>query len=258
MVPKKSATHDDGTARFFRLAPSDVRASGFFGGASRIQVIVKLANIHLTPERPTYDGGSWHVEGQLNEHICATALFYYDSDNITDSRLGLRTPANAEDLSAELNYEQNDSLSVSRTFALDAGAYGSTLQDVGAVLTRPGRALFFPNLFQHRVQPFSLADAARPGHRKILALFLVDPAVPVISTANVPPQQRHWWAGDEHVRRGGRLPPELAEMVLRNVDYVVDGDEARAIREELMAERTVLQGRTTGRLEEVLFSFCEH
>lgn len=30
-----------------------------------LQVIVKLANIHLTPEKPEYEGGSWHVEGQL-------------------------------------------------------------------------------------------------------------------------------------------------------------------------------------------------
>lgn len=30
-----------------------------------LQVIVKLANIHLTPEKPQYGGGSWHVEGQL-------------------------------------------------------------------------------------------------------------------------------------------------------------------------------------------------
>jgi hypothetical protein len=30
-----------------------------------MQVIVKLANIHLTPEKPNYPGGSWHVEGQL-------------------------------------------------------------------------------------------------------------------------------------------------------------------------------------------------
>ena len=30
-----------------------------------LQVIVKLANIELTPENPEYDGGSWHVEGQL-------------------------------------------------------------------------------------------------------------------------------------------------------------------------------------------------
>jgi hypothetical protein len=30
-----------------------------------LQVIVKLANIHLTPEKPEYAGGTWHVEGQL-------------------------------------------------------------------------------------------------------------------------------------------------------------------------------------------------
>ena len=35
----------------------------------RLQIIVKLANIHLTPEKPRYEGGSWHVEGQLNENM---------------------------------------------------------------------------------------------------------------------------------------------------------------------------------------------
>ena len=34
-------------------------------GERGLQVIVKLANIHLTPEKPQYGGGSWHVEGQL-------------------------------------------------------------------------------------------------------------------------------------------------------------------------------------------------
>lgn len=32
---------------------------------SGLQVIVKLANIELTPENPEYEGGSWHMEGQL-------------------------------------------------------------------------------------------------------------------------------------------------------------------------------------------------
>ena len=32
---------------------------------AKIQVIVKLANIELTPEKPEYEGGSWHIEGQL-------------------------------------------------------------------------------------------------------------------------------------------------------------------------------------------------
>jgi hypothetical protein len=35
------------------------------GASSGVQVIVKLANIELTPEKPDYAGGTWHVEGQL-------------------------------------------------------------------------------------------------------------------------------------------------------------------------------------------------
>lgn len=31
---------------------------------STLQVIIKLANIHLTPDKPEYEGGTWHVEGQ--------------------------------------------------------------------------------------------------------------------------------------------------------------------------------------------------
>jgi hypothetical protein len=34
-------------------------------GQRGLQIIVKLANIHLTPDKPSYDGGTWHVEGQL-------------------------------------------------------------------------------------------------------------------------------------------------------------------------------------------------
>lgn len=34
-------------------------------GSTGLQVIVKLANIHLTPEKPKYNGGTWHIEGQL-------------------------------------------------------------------------------------------------------------------------------------------------------------------------------------------------
>lgn len=32
---------------------------------SGLQIIVKLANIELTPDKPYYEGGTWHVEGQL-------------------------------------------------------------------------------------------------------------------------------------------------------------------------------------------------
>ena len=34
-------------------------------GKRGLQIVVKLANIELTPEKPEYEGGSWHIEGQL-------------------------------------------------------------------------------------------------------------------------------------------------------------------------------------------------
>lgn len=248
----------DTDAGYFKVQPSDVKTGGFFEDASRIQVIVKLANIHLTPDKPTYDGGTWHVEGQLNEHIVGTALFYYDSDNITDCHLDFRTVADREELSLELSYMQGDEHNISRAFAIDPS--GDAIQDIGSVLTRPGRALFFPNLYQHHVSPFSLADPTRPGHRKILALFLVDPAIPIVSTANVPPQQYHWWARETRLGNGrlGPLPPEVKNMVLDQSDWPIEEKEAKQTRENLMDERTVLVQESEDDLRLNTFSFCEH
>ncbi|KAM3514696.1 hypothetical protein MY11210_001667 [Beauveria gryllotalpidicola] len=229
-------------------------------GPPRLQVIVKLASIHLTPSTPQYDGGSWHVEGQLNERIAATALFYYDAHNVTPSALSLRTAANGEQLHEETFYEQNDERGIERALAIRAR--GSVLQDIGHVVTAPGRALFFPNLYQHRVGAFRLADPTRPGHRKILALFLVDPKVPVLSTANVPPQQRAWWEREVGADPAGlvarKLPHELREMVLDAVDFPISLQEAKGIREELMAERKILVEDTQSRWDQTEFNFCEH
>lgn len=44
--------------------PDLVDLQGLFAKEG-LQVIVKLANIELTPEKPEYAGGSWHIEGQL-------------------------------------------------------------------------------------------------------------------------------------------------------------------------------------------------
>jgi hypothetical protein len=55
-----------------------------------LQVIVKMSAIELTPENPCFKGGSWHLEGMVNEVILATAIYYYDIENITESRLSFR------------------------------------------------------------------------------------------------------------------------------------------------------------------------
>ncbi|KAL2884088.1 hypothetical protein SGCOL_000025 [Colletotrichum sp. CLE4] len=271
---------------YVKFTAADIKSSGFFGGKDRCQVIVKLANIHLTPENPTYEGGSWHTEGLLNEHIVSTALFYYDCENITDCTLNFRTCANREELDdsdsrTSLDYEQYDWWSIKQAFAIEPR--GHTLQNVGSVHTRGGRALFFPNLLQHQVSPFKLADPSKPGHRKIVALFLVDPAIPVISTSNVPPQQKHWWPTEPKIESllapapddQGVIQWETAQKEWANSEdawlkarenweqaisrdkWPIGMEDAKELRKELMAERTWMKEKEAGWLK-TEWNFCEH
>jgi hypothetical protein len=62
----------------------------------KVDVFIKLplprpAFAHQTPDKPRYEGGSWHVEGMENEAIAASGIYYYDEENITESRLSFRT-----------------------------------------------------------------------------------------------------------------------------------------------------------------------
>ncbi|KAL8871122.1 MAG: hypothetical protein Q9174_002983 [Haloplaca sp. 1 TL-2023] len=201
----------------------------------RLQIIVKLANIHLTPENPQYPGGSWHVEGQANESICASALYYYSSSNITDSYLSFRQQT--YEGYSHLDYPQYEWKAAEQIYGFK-NRESPAVQELGKVLTRESRLLCFPNVMQHKVSPFQLADPSKPGHRKLLALFLVDPHLKIISTENVPPQQHAWWK--ENVEMAGvfkKLPPELAEMVLDGAGFPVSLETAREQRLELMNER---------------------
>ncbi|KAF9641530.1 hypothetical protein BFW01_g1513 [Lasiodiplodia theobromae] len=220
-----------------------------------LQVIVKLANIHLTPEKPNYRGGSWHVEGMQNEWICATAIYYYDCDNVTDSYLGFRQGVDTEYITEKQECQFDwGGLEYIYGFRQEQ----PSVQDVGHVLTKQGRLIAFPNVFQHRVEPFSLQDRSRPGHRKILALFLVDPHQRIISTANVPPQRNDWWAEEVANGRVGELPAELTEIITMNVDdWPMGMEEAKDLREELMIERTATEAKFDDQVFEKL-NFCEH
>ncbi|KAK4495485.1 hypothetical protein PRZ48_013817 [Zasmidium cellare] len=222
-----------------------------------LQIIVKLANIHLTPEKPTYDGGSWHVEGQLNDHICASALYYYSSENITPSYLSFREAISVEHLS-DKSYEQDDHEHFERLY--DIKQHGPAIQTLGRISTPENRLLTFPNILQHQVAPFELADKTQPGHRKILALFLVDPHTRIPSSAHVPPQQKAWWREMvQQLDRVGDLPPELADAVVDSSgDFPIELEEAKKIREELMEERKLFVEDCEKRMQEESFNFCEH
>ncbi|KAK2462935.1 hypothetical protein APHAL10511_005133 [Amanita phalloides] len=227
-------------------------------GQTGLQVIVKLANIHLTPNKPEYEGGSWHVEGQMNEHICASAIYYYDSENITTSSLAFRQQSE-DDKSEDIGYEQEHHRWLTEVFG--CRQRGPTVQNVGSVDTNQGRLITFPNILQHQVQPFQLQDPTKPGHRKILAFFLVDPNIKIVSTANVPCQRIDWWQEIAvETPQISKLPREIQDHIFRLVvpGFPMSMDDAKKLRLELMDERTASRGEVDAAFHAFTFNLCEH
>ncbi|QRW19907.1 hypothetical protein RhiXN_08882 [Rhizoctonia solani] len=232
------------------------RAVRYTLGGRVIQVIVKLANIYLTPEKPQYDGGSWHVEGMSNEAIAASGIYYYDEENITQSRLAFRTA-----VAAPGHYEQDDSNGCRAVWGI--GREDPCVNRFGSVITRQDRCIAFPNTYQHRVSPFELVDKSKPGHRKIVALFLVDPATYRPSTTTVPPQQSEWRASGISANpvlkaAFNKLSAEIIDHINSLAEGTMTRGEAEAYRLKLMDERTAFVAQNTKELFMAPFNLCEH
>jgi hypothetical protein len=211
----------------------------------KLQVIVKLANIVLTPKNPKYNGGSWHVEGMLNERIVASGIYYYDNDNVAESHLDFRVavcqPSDRD--KDEYGYYYDQELNQSR----------------GYVVTQADRCIAFPNTMQHHVSSFELVNNKLPGHRKILVFFLVDPSTRVTSTLNVPPQQRSWYAPVLLKQRAMRfLPDEVVSLIVEYLDYPMTEEDAQKYRQELMDERKYFIKENSTSVFERPCSLCEH
>ncbi|KAM0817356.1 hypothetical protein AB5N19_03161 [Seiridium cardinale] len=223
-------------------------------GERGLQVIVKLSSIELTPEKPTYGGGNWHIEGMLNEHIVATAIYYYDVDNVTESRISFRTETELE--YEDLIYDQDDHAPLAEIFDVESRELRDepAVQTLGSVSTPQGQLLAFPNTLQHEVEPFELVDKTKPGHRRFLVLWLVDPYYRIASTRNVPPQQHDWWAPEGYDNIDfSAFPPEILTMV---TDQVGEWPMGLETAKELRSERTRGQQAINEGFQE--YNFCEH
>jgi hypothetical protein len=113
------------------------------------------------------------------------------------------------------------------------------------------------------VSPFELADKSKPGHRKIVALFLVDPAVRRPSTTTVPPQQADWRASGISANpvlksAFSKLSPEIIDHIDSMAEGTMKREEAEAYRLELMDERTAFVSENDEHFFMAPFSLCEH
>lgn len=196
-----------------------------------LKVIVKLSNVELTPENPSYRGGSWHVDGTINEDIVASIHYCYDCENVTDSKISFRCTFD------EPYYEQDDDFYCDHFYGLNNDVPMN--RRIGSIKTGEGLLLVFPNIFQHHIDGFELKDKTKPGHKKLLSLFLVDPHNDlVITTKDVPPQQQQWWEDSESL--GDILSPDLKrDIVSLTENWPKSLEEADKIRCQLMDERTL-------------------
>ncbi|KAK6345805.1 hypothetical protein TWF730_010148 [Orbilia blumenaviensis] len=212
------------------------------------KVIVKMANIILSPQNPTYGGGMWHVEAMKNERIIATGIYYYDQKNITDSSLCFRRTA--YNSGAESIHHSNWGM------LHNMGHNG--VQVLGEIRTKKNRALVFPNIYQHCVSPFELKDRTKRGYRKILVFFLCDPNHEIPTTKTVAPQQLDQ-QDLEILRRGtlGKLPEELFNSVLKELPPPITVTEARQYRFSLIKERSTFTD-TSAHVQGEYYNFCEH
>ncbi|OBZ77481.1 hypothetical protein A0H81_02708 [Grifola frondosa] len=205
----------------------------------KLQVIIKLANIVLTPERPKYPGGSWHVEGMVNEEIVATGIYYYASDNISESKLAFRAAVGdgTDEAGVSWNYEQSDDRGWTVAFGLRQ--WRSMNQELGSIMATEDKS----SLGRGRYSAFSLSTRRGPSSRR--ATF---PAATIV----VPRR-----AGKVPALRA--LPQEIWDMIMQ---YALAGtvslEEAKQDRLALMEERSHFVIEHNREIFEVEFNMCEH
>ncbi|KAK5664592.1 hypothetical protein QVD99_008651 [Batrachochytrium dendrobatidis] len=192
-----------------------------------LQVIVKLTNIQLTPSKPKYNEGNWHIEGPINESIVATGLYYYDVENITTPKLDFREAV------SWCHYQGASDMYWKDVYDIDLESPRN--QYIGLLELPNGRCAVYPNRYQHKEQSFELADPTQPGHCKILTFFVVNPACRIVSTAHVAPQQPQWYNSSLDK---APIPPELWNDITQYIQGVQSPAKAKHYRYELTSDRT--------------------
>ncbi|KAE8359589.1 hypothetical protein BDV27DRAFT_168430 [Aspergillus caelatus] len=144
---------------------------------------------------PSYPGEDWHTDGLLNEHIVGTAVYFFDMENVTGSRLLFRQEIEMNP--GVYQFEGWDVPYLEELFGIKDE--NPALQELGSVFC-----------------PFELISKSRAGHLRFLTLWLVDPYYRICSTRNLPPQRHGWWAQEAQslVASAHSLPQELASMVI--------------------------------------------
>lgn len=191
-----------------------------------LQVITKVGSMILTKDNPKYNGGSWHLEGIVDEAIVATVIHYVDISGMTESYLEFRKPTIINE--DELDYPQGDAKYTTHHYGIDSHYDGTMNRYLGLIKCSEGADVIFPNNLQHRVKEFAL-DGDNESLRTMIAFFIVDPDQKITSTADIVPQQN-----------------------------IMTFEDACKYRERLMYHRKYYVNAFNQEVIERCYSLCEH
>jgi hypothetical protein len=166
------------------------------------------------------------VEGMENEEIVSSGIYYYDDENVEESKFQFRRRIH------EPYYAQYDENGLA--YVYDLGESSSLVQEIGFISSTEGRCIVFPNVYQHIDLSFSLKDKQKSGHRKMLSFFLVGKKI--LSTSDVPPQQKEWIKKEMIKFNVFGLPNEIISLICDFMDYPIEFQETLKDKTELMEE----------------------
>ncbi|QIW98559.1 hypothetical protein AMS68_004077 [Peltaster fructicola] len=195
-----------------------------------LQLIVKISA----------EAQDWGLDGHMNEHIVARALYvYHGACEVSFAQetplpldvyrlRGVRQPRNmcepyrydsipwADDMSAFLD-----------TFGIEESDLdGIPMQETGTISMTPGRLITWPNVLEYCIE----------GEARYILISLVDPNIKICSTAHVPPQQEDWWRKAVSQVLQQRLPVELVDWIMSYYEPPMTRERAQRHKEEMQKE----------------------
>eukprot|EP01083_Nonionella_stella_P132901 404076_1 len=159
----------------------------------RLQVITKIVDYELKPGQ-TYEG-VWHVEGMSHEEIVATAIYFiHRDDDIKGGDILFKRAFHMDE--AQFIFSN---VNQSRPAPLDQ-MIEDGLSPLGTAKTLSKRLLVFPNSHVHKVSKLENTNVPSVDtnetdsvqKRRIIVFFLINPEKRIVSTREVPPQQKEF------------------------------------------------------------------
>lgn len=142
---------------------------------NKFKAIIKLAEVNLTPENPSYSGGQWQFEGLQQEKIIAVGMYYYIVDNVTKNYVNFRTRIDEKSIFVPRNVDCLIKLHYGIDMVCDKECteVDDPVIGLAKVKARQGLTLIFPNYLQHRIEPFELYDKTKSGKIGVLTFSLI-------------------------------------------------------------------------------------